>query len=188
MPPHGAALDGMRLALSSNPTLTLLKAYSRDWVLPLFAEHLEQVDGSVAAECFHERISGALEQVREELDWQGDQSPSGHCRRWIDSGWLETEVIDGRTRYRLSPHSLRALRFVREITDGDHSVSGARLGSIAHAVRRLADMTSPDRQAQAFRIDEEIEQLTHRRQEIVAGAPAWPRSSRCRSSCARSSS
>jgi superfamily II DNA helicase RecQ len=48
-------------------------------------------------------------------------------------------------------------------------VSGARLGSIAHAVRRLADMTSPDRQAQAFRIDEEIEQLTRRRQEIVAG-------------------
>jgi len=169
MSPHGAAIDGMRLALSSNPTLTLLKAYSRDWVLPLFAEHLEQVDGSVAAEWFHERISDALEQVREELDWQGDQSPSGHCRRWIDSGWLETEVIDGRTRYRLSPHSLRALRFVREITDGDHSVSGARLGSIAHAVRRLADMTSPDRQAQAFRIDEEIEQLTRRREEIVAG-------------------
>jgi len=169
MPPHGAPLDGMRLALSSNPTLTLLKAYSRDWVLPLFAEHLEQVDGSVSAEWFHERVSDALGQVREELDWHGDRSPGEHCRRWIDSGWLETEVADGRTRYRLSPHSLRALRFVREITDGDHSVSGARLGSIAHAVRRLADMASPDRQAQARRIDEEIEQLTRRREDILAG-------------------
>ncbi len=155
--------------MSSNPTLTLLRAYSRDWVLPLFAEHLEQVDGSVSAEWFHERVSEALEQVKDEKDWQGERSPSEHCRKWVDSRWLETEVADGRTRYRLSPHSLRALRFVREIAEGDSSVSGARLGSIAHAVRRLADMTSPDREAQVRRIDAEIEQLTRRREEIAAG-------------------
>ena len=54
----------MRSALDSNPTLTLLKAYSRDWVLPLFAEHLEQVEGSVSAEWFHERVLEAREQRR----------------------------------------------------------------------------------------------------------------------------
>ena len=58
-------------------------------------------------------------------------------------------MVDGRVRYRLSPYSMRALRFVREIAEGESTVSGARLGSIAHAVRRLADMTSPDRFAQA---------------------------------------
>jgi Protein of unknown function (DUF3375) len=48
-------------------------------------------------------------------------------------------------------------------------VSGARLGSIAHAVRRLADMASPDRAAQLRRVDEEIAELRQRRDEIEAG-------------------
>jgi hypothetical protein len=54
----------IRSALESNPTLTLLKAHSRDWLLPLFAEHLEQAEGSVSAEWFHERVSEAREQAR----------------------------------------------------------------------------------------------------------------------------
>ena len=58
---------------------------------------------------------------------------------------------------------------MREIAEGDSTVSGARLGSIAHAVRRLADMTSPDRFAQAGRIDEEIAKLQRRREEVLAG-------------------
>lgn len=36
--------DQMRAALDGNPTLALLNAYSRDWVIPLFAEHLERAD------------------------------------------------------------------------------------------------------------------------------------------------
>jgi hypothetical protein len=56
--------EQIRSALDSNPTLTLLKAYSRDWVLSLFAEHLEQVEGSVSAEWFHE-VFEAREQVPE---------------------------------------------------------------------------------------------------------------------------
>jgi len=75
----------------------------------------------------------------------------------------------GRLRYRLSPHSLRALRIVREIVEGESSVSGARLGSIAHAVRLLADMTSPDRTVHIRRIDKQIEDLQRRREEIASG-------------------
>lgn len=37
--------DQIQHALGTNPTLTLLKARSRIWVLPLFATHLEAVDG-----------------------------------------------------------------------------------------------------------------------------------------------
>lgn len=48
--------EQIRASLESNPTLTLLKAYSRDWVLPLFAEHLKQVDGSVSAEWCRARV------------------------------------------------------------------------------------------------------------------------------------
>ena len=59
--------DLMRTALDSHPTLALLKAYSRDWGLPLFAEHLGQVDGSVSAEWFHERVAEARELAPE---WQ----------------------------------------------------------------------------------------------------------------------
>lgn len=78
-------------------------------------------------------------------------------------------MSDSGVRYRLSPYSLRALRFVREIAEGESTVSGARLGSIAHAVRRLADMTSSDRMAQARRIDEEIAELRRRKQEVLEG-------------------
>lgn len=162
----GVTPEEIRSALSSNATLSLLKAYSRDWVLPLFAEHLEQVDGSVSAEWFHERVAEALEQMPE---WQSDRSSADHCRRWVESRWLETETQSGRLRYRLSPHALRALRIVREIVAGESSVSGARLGSITHAVRLLADMTSPDRVVQVRRIDEQIEELKRRREEIATG-------------------
>jgi hypothetical protein len=83
-------------------------------VLPLFAEHLEQVDGSVSAEWFHERVSEARAQIR-----QGTVTPAEHCREWVEKRWLETETLNGRLRYRLSPYSLRALRFVRELVEGE---------------------------------------------------------------------
>jgi hypothetical protein len=77
--------EQMRVALESNPTLTLLKAYSRDWVLPLFADHLEQAEGSVSAEWFHERVAGARERLTE---WSGEVTPAEHCRGWVKSdGW-----------------------------------------------------------------------------------------------------
>jgi hypothetical protein len=109
---------------TSNPTLTLLGAYSRDWVLPLFAEYLEPVEGSVSAEWFHERVAEALQEAREDKDWQGDRSPSSRCAWWVKQRWLDTEMADSGARYRLSPYSLRALRFVREVAEGQSTVSG----------------------------------------------------------------
>ncbi|MBO4207557.1 DUF3375 family protein [Micromonospora echinofusca] len=162
----GITGERIRAALESNPTLMLLKAYSRDWVLPLFAEHLDQVDGSVSAEWFHERVAEAREQVP---GWQGNLTPAEHCRDWVDKRWLETETLNGRLRYRLSPYSLRALRIVRELVEGETTVSGARLGSITHAVRLLADMTNPDRDVQVRRIDQQIAELRKRRQDIASG-------------------
>src|ERR1041384_3588296 len=133
------------MALDSNPTLTLLKAHSRGWVLSRLAEQLEQVDGSVSAEWFHERVAEARERIPE---WQSNVTPAEHCRDWVEKRWLETETLNGRLRSRLSPYSLRALRFVRELVEGETTVSGARLGSISHAVRLLADMTNPNRDVQ----------------------------------------
>lgn len=158
--------ERIRATLESNPTLALLKAYSRDWVLPLFAEHLEQVDGSVSAEWFHERVAEAREQIPE---WQSNVTPAEHCRDWVEKRWLETETLNGRLKYRLSPHTLRALRFVRELVEGETTVSGARLGSISHAVRLLADMTNPDREVQVRRIDQQIAELRKRRADVGSG-------------------
>jgi hypothetical protein len=45
-------------------------------------------------------------------------TPAGRCRDWVEKRWLETETFNGRLRYRLSPYSLRALRFVRELVEG----------------------------------------------------------------------
>ncbi len=125
----------------------------------------------MSADWFHERVAEALQEAREDKEWQGDRdgSPSSRCAWWVKQRWLDTEMSDTGVRYRLSPYSLRALRFVREIAEGESAVSGARLGSIAHAVRRLADMTSPDRFAQAQRIDEEIAELQLRKQEVLEG-------------------
>jgi len=88
------------------------------------------------------------------------------------SGGLEQDLevgLNGRLRYRLSPYSLRALRFVRELVEGETTVSSARLGSISHAVRLLADMTSPDRDVQVRRIDRQINELRKRRDDIASG-------------------
>ncbi|WP_066374960.1 DUF3375 family protein [Herbidospora mongoliensis] len=92
-----------------------------------------------------------------------------HCRDWVEKRWLETETLNGRLRYRLSPHSLRALRFVRELIEGQTNVSSARLDSISHAVRLLADMTNPDRGVQVRRIDQRIIELRKKRDDIASG-------------------
>lgn len=156
-------------AAVENPTLTLLAAYSRDWVVPLFAEHLEPETGAVSAAWFHDRVADALVDAREDKEWKGDRTPAAHCAWWVERRWLETEMSDGGVRYRLSPYSLRALRFVREVADRESSVSGSRLGSIADAVRRLADMASPDREAQKRRIEEQIAELKERRDAVDQG-------------------
>jgi cell shape-determining protein MreC len=64
---------------------------------------------------------------------------------------------------------LRALQFVREIVDGETTVTTARLESIAHAVHTLADMTNPDRRVQVRRIDREISRLKKQRDDIKSG-------------------
>lgn len=83
--------ERIRLTLDSNPTLTLLKAFSRDWLLPLFAEHLEQVEGSVSAEWFHERVSEAHEQIPER---QRNVTPADHCRDWVEKRWLAIRAVE----------------------------------------------------------------------------------------------
>lgn len=155
-------IEQVRAALESNPTLTLLKAYSRDWVLPLFAECLAEVD-SVSAEWFHEKV----DQAREHRE--SHTAAADHCRDWVDKRWLQTETgVDG-TRYRLSPDALRAIDIVIELAQGESTVSGARFESISHAVSLLADMTNPDREAQARRVDAQIAELQQRRRDIAEG-------------------
>lgn len=153
-------------ALELNPTLKLLGSYSRDWVLPLFAEHLEPVDGPVSAEWFHERVAEAVEAAPK---WKSERTPAEHCRKWVDDRWLDTEYEAGRVHYRLSSYSLRAIQFVRELVEGETAVSGARLNNIASAVHALATMTNPDRQAQVERLDKEIRELERRRDSIRSG-------------------
>src|SRR5262249_30001470 len=84
----------------------------------LFAEHLEPVEGSVSAEWFHERVAEALQDAREDKEWQGGRSPSSRGAGGGKQRWLDTEMGDTGVRYRLSPYSSRALRFVREIAEG----------------------------------------------------------------------
>lgn len=157
--------EQIRLALETNPTLRLLNAYSRDWVIPLFAEHLERAEGSVSAEWFHEKVAEAVSQIR----WDGDVTPAEHCRKWVEARWLDTEVVDGRLRYLLSEHSLRAIGFVRQVVDGDTSVSSARFVSISQAVRQLADMANPNKDVQLGRIDAQIAELKRQREDVSGG-------------------
>jgi len=160
-----ATAEQLRRALQEDPTLLLLNAYSREWVVPLFAEYLEPVDGSVSAEWFHERVAEALETV----SWKGERSPAEHCRKWVDDRWLDTDYEEGRLRYRISAYALRAIQIVRELVDGQSAVTGARMESIAHAVHTLAAMTNPDREAQAQLIDEQILELTRKRDALQEG-------------------
>lgn len=148
------------------PTMRLLSADSRGWVIPLFAEHLEAVEDTVSAEWFHERVADALRAIP---DWKGEREPTAHCRKWAEDRWLETELVDGRVRYRLSSHALRALQIVRETAEGQSGVSASRLDSIAHAVRQLAGMVDPDRRAQLERLDEQIAALTEQRRRVEDG-------------------
>ncbi|MFD0996994.1 hypothetical protein HNR16_000071 [Pseudoclavibacter chungangensis] len=100
--------------------------------------------------------------------------PAAYCRAWVERRWLVRTRAggpEGRAHYRLSQHALRALRIVRELGAHESAVSEARLGSITHAVRRLADLANPSAEAQLARIDEEIEALRARRAAIETQGP-----------------
>jgi hypothetical protein len=163
----GASLETIAHALAENPTCKLLAARNRVWVLPLFAEHFASTDEWVSAEWFHERVTDALEQLQERA---GDRTPEQYCSAWIEAKWLRTDNKEtGRLRYALTRESLTALQIVRLVIEGGNSVSAARLGSIANAVHKLADMTNPDREAQVRRIDEQIDKLREQRAAVAAG-------------------
>ena len=66
----------------------------------------------MSAEWLHERVAEALQEAMDDKEWQGDRSPSAPCAWWVKQRWLDTEMSDSGVRYRLSPYSLRALRFV----------------------------------------------------------------------------
>jgi hypothetical protein len=156
-------------ALREDPALDLLKAYNRVWVIPLFAEHLWHVDGSVSPEWFHERVTEAIATAKEDLERKTEVTAGEYCQDWVTRRWLDTEVIDGRTRYLLSSSSLRVLEFVSGLVDAESSVSGARLGSLADAVKRLADMVNPEQSAQRARLQNDIRELQRRLKAVEAG-------------------
>ncbi len=161
--------EQVREAWDDDPTLTLLRGTSARWVLPLFSEHLEFAAGPVTAEWFHARVAEARATHPE---WAGDVSPAEHCKNWVDNRWLvRTRTRDGDTAiwYRLSSHSLRALRIVRELVRSESGVSEARLGSISDAVRKLADMADPSPEARVRRLDAQIAELTRHRDDVAAG-------------------
>ena len=163
------SLDAVVVSRALNmAALALVKAYSAPWVLPLFSEHLEFAGGPVSADWFHQKVADALEEIPEIA---GDLPAAEHCRKWVSQEWLmrSRSRDDGRLQYQLSESSLRALRIVRDLVTPGTSVSEARLGSIADAVRRLADMTNPDISAQLARIDAQIEELQERRRQVEAG-------------------
>lgn len=157
----------VRGALDS-PTLKLLSAHTAWWVLPLFSEHLEPAQGPVSAAWFHRRVAEALQA----LGLPDSPTPAEHCRKWVDQDhWLvrSRDADDGRLLYELSDNALRAIQIVRDTSGESSTVSDSRLGSITDAVRRLADMASPDIAAHIARIDARIAELEERRAALRAG-------------------
>ncbi|WP_191330191.1 DUF3375 family protein [Frigoribacterium sp. ACAM 257] len=61
---HGGPLtrDDVRDVWEADPTWALLRSTNSRWVVPLFSEHLEQAEGPVSADWFHQRVADALEQ------------------------------------------------------------------------------------------------------------------------------
>lgn len=188
--------DDVRAVWEGDPAWALLRSHNSRWIIPLFSAHLERAGSPVSADWFHERVGEAL--ARQAADRAaaeraaaagtgsdqraaGDDpvdepriDPAAACRSWVDSGWLvrtRDAGPEGRVRYRCSSHALRALRIVRELATRDNAVSEARLGSITHAVHRLADLASPSAEQQLERLDEEIAALRRRREAIVAHGP-----------------
>ncbi|GIT79516.1 hypothetical protein LLS1_11850 [Leifsonia sp. LS1] len=184
------AADTVADAWEQHPTWALLRSHNGRWILPLFSRHLEFADGPVSADWFHGKVAEALGTIAEgdaspasddaaAIDTPADDAalprrsaPADYCRTWVDNRWLvrsRPHDREGRAEYRLSQHSLQALRIVRELVEADSVVSEARFGSIAHAVHQLADMADPDVGTQLARIDDEIAQLQARRERIAAG-------------------
>ncbi|GAA4168037.1 DUF3375 family protein [Gryllotalpicola koreensis] len=151
------------------PTIALLGSSTRHWVLPLFAEHLEGNANGVSPEWFHERVEEAARAAVQAGDWGNDRrDPADRCREWKDNNWLDTTVdSEGRIRYALSEHALKAIEIIRGIAEGQSAVTASRLGSIAHAVHELAAKVNPDKQARIRLIEERIQELQRQKDDIA---------------------
>lgn len=166
----------VREARGADPTWRLLAADHARWILPLFSECLEFATEPVPAHWFHQRVAEARSRERKAVSPDvenevGGLTPADYGREWADSGWLDRvpATRGAPMRYQLSPHAFRALRIVRELIHQENTVSEARLGSISDAVRKLADMSNPNKARQLKRIEKQIAELMSHREDIKAG-------------------
>jgi hypothetical protein len=167
----GAAGDLARVRQAfDRPTLSLLNQKWSPIVVTVFKGLFSGQRTRIPADQFHVQV----ESVLDELSRAGEDVPDGTGRElarfWVRSQWMSLTSNDALVEeYALTSHAQEALDYVERLS-GDRAVFGeSRIRTILDAARRAAAAANPDREAQIDRLDEQITELTARRDYLAAG-------------------
>lgn len=151
----------------------LLRADSAPVIAGLLGVHLGGDERRVDAEELYERIDADLERLRA----QGVSLPlsaKGYCGEWRYAGFLvrrPSSEARGET-LELSPDAIAGIRFLQGRAAPRSSATESRLASLAAQVHRLAIDTDPDVSARIALLEEEIEGIERRIENLRSGDEA----------------
>ncbi len=170
-----AVAQVLRLATmaADDSALRLLRADSAPVIAGLLGIHLGGDERRVDSEELYERLDTDLERLRA----HGMSLPlnaKGYCTDWRSVGYLvrrPSSDARGET-LELSPDAIAAIRFIEGRAAPRATATESRLSSLATQVRQLAIDSDPDVSARIALLQEEIERIQHRIDDLRSGDDA----------------
>lgn len=129
----------------ATPTLKMLNHPRAQLVAAVLATLLPQGQNRVAAEIFHVKVNGVLDELRLHGLDVPDQSGRDLSREWIKAKWLTTSSNDDLgEEYSLSSYAQSALEFIQRESGPRAAFGESRIRIILDAAERAADLVNPD--------------------------------------------
>lgn len=161
----------------ATPTLKMLNHPRAQLVAAVLATVLPPGQNRVAAEVFHVRVNGLLDELRLHGVDVPDSTGRDLSREWLKSMWLTTSSNDANEEeYSLTSYAQSALEFIQRESGPRAAFGERRIRIILDAAERAADLVNPDPtsriRTQQQRVDREQAELDR----LLAGGAIEPAS------------
>ncbi|MEI7842391.1 MAG: DUF3375 domain-containing protein [Gallionellaceae bacterium] len=169
--------------MRTQPLWRLIASNNAPTVIGLLQSHLYEIDRSLPASIFHERIGRDLEELRA----QGEELPQtaqAYVASWLADGYLERRFLPNakEEEYELSTAAVEAIRFMSGLANPHSAATESRLTLVIDALARLAEDTDTDKfrridrlMVEQERIDKEIDAIQKGQMRVLPHTKALER-------------
>lgn len=158
-----AAFERAELAFK-NPTLSLLHRRRAPFIVGTLSLIFTGDRSEVAVSDMHVEVGAIAEELRAAGYDEGTQRVSNGtgrdiCRRWVQMGWLQPQIVEGVEVYRLSAQAVGALEIAGRAGGGRAKVSRSRVRTLLESVDQLAQSAETDLEKRLERLRAERDAL-----------------------------